>query len=614
MGLTTSLNNAVSGLRVNQDSLAILSRNVANQGTPGYHRQSLSVGDYNNENSSYARTLGTTRAFNTSLQTYYTRQVSDTANAGVQASYLERLGGFLGKPGSAGSLDTLYGQLQNAMQSLATSPDDYTVRAQALSQAQAMAEALNRLSGDVQTMRSQTEGQIGANVQNLNGMLASLHEVNTRLLDRGGDDAARASLLDQRDRLVSSVAELIDVKADYKADGTVSLMTGSGVGLVDGRAASFRFDTPGRLTASSAFNSDSALSGVGKLTLVTASGLEIDVQRSGGIRGGELGGLLTLRDKTLPEAQSQLDEIAAGLAQAFSTVQTPGTAVAGGFVIDVSGLQPGNDLLLKLETGSTSQSIKIVNTTKADVDYRDASGARVIGINLSAGSADAAVQLQAKFGSSAPGPIVDVAVGDTAGELTFTTIPGSTTAVAGVTKRATSSELQDDGPGLSLFTDGARAPFTNSIDGKPPQKAGFAARISINAAVLADNRLLVQSTPGQSLGSAERANYILGQLGTMDFVSGGGTGSNARFPLNGNVGELIAQTIGFQGSNIAATMTRSSDKQLTLDTVMDQMQGEYGVNVDEEMARLLELQNAYSANARVVSVVKELLDQLLAAT
>jgi flagellar hook-associated protein 1 FlgK len=613
MGLTTSLSNAVSGLRVNQDSLAILSRNVANQGTPGYHRQSLSIADYNSENSSYARTLGTTRAFNASLQTYYTRQVSDTANAGVQAGYLERLGGFLGKPGSAGSLDTLYGKLQNAMQKLATSPDDYTVRAEALSQAQAIAEALNRLSGDIQTMRNQTEVQIADGVQNLNGMLASLHDVNTRLLDRGGDDAARASLLDQRDRLVSSVAELIDVKAEYKADGTVALMTGSGVGLVNGRPASFRFDTPGRLTALSEFNSDPALSGVGKLTLVTGSGVEIDLQRSGGLRGGELGGLLTLRDKTLTEAQSQLDEIAAGLAQAFSTVQEEGTSVAGGYSVDVGGMQPGNDLLLKLEVGGIPQSIRIVNTTKSDVDYRDASGGRVIGIDLSAGGPAAAAQLQAKFDSSAPGPIVNVGVSGAGNALTFTT-GGATTTVAGLVARTTSAAPQGNGLGLSLFTDGAQAPFTNSIDGKPPQKAGFAARISINGAVLADNRLLVQSTPGQSLGSAERANYILGQLGTMDFVSGGGTGSNARFPLNGNVGELIAQTIGFQGSNIAATMTRSSDKQLTLNTVMDQMQGEYGVNVDEEMARLLELQNAYSANARVVSVVKELLDQLLAAT
>ena len=36
-----------------------------------------------------------------------------------------------------------------------------------------------------------------------------------------------------------------------------------------------------------------------------------------------------------------------------------------------------------------------------------------------------------------------------------------------------------------------------------------------------------------------------------------------------------------------------------------------GVNVDQEMANLLTLQNAYGANARVMSAVKEMLDLLL---
>jgi len=41
------------------------------------------------------------------------------------------------------------------------------------------------------------------------------------------------------------------------------------------------------------------------------------------------------------------------------------------------------------------------------------------------------------------------------------------------------------------------------------------------------------------------------------------------------------------------------------------LDSEYGVNVDEEMARLLELQNAYSANARVISAVQDLMSKLL---
>ncbi|MCS6760138.1 MAG: hypothetical protein MO852_15300, partial [Candidatus Devosia euplotis] len=67
MGLTTPLTNAVSDLRVNQDSLALVSKNISNSGTQGYHRQSLNVVDYNAQSSAYARSVGASRAFNTSL-------------------------------------------------------------------------------------------------------------------------------------------------------------------------------------------------------------------------------------------------------------------------------------------------------------------------------------------------------------------------------------------------------------------------------------------------------------------------------------------------------------------------------------------------------------------
>jgi flagellar hook-associated protein 1 FlgK len=36
-----------------------------------------------------------------------------------------------------------------------------------------------------------------------------------------------------------------------------------------------------------------------------------------------------------------------------------------------------------------------------------------------------------------------------------------------------------------------------------------------------------------------------------------------------------------------------------------------GVNIDSEMARLLQLQNAYAANARVMTAVKELFEMLI---
>ncbi|QDZ10805.1 flagellar hook-associated protein FlgK [Devosia ginsengisoli] len=612
MGLTSSLTNAVSGLRVNQDSLDILSRNIANAGTPGYHRQALNIVDYNSQDSSYARSVGTQRAFNASLQAYYTRQVSDTANSGIQAGYLNRLQGFMGKPGTTGSLDTVFGNLQNALQGIATSPDDYNSRAEAVAAAQNMVETLNRLSTTIQGMRQETEGQIASNVHNLNGMLNSLSEVNNRMLDLGMTDASRTALLDQRDRLVASVAEMIDVRADYRPDGTVALMTRSGVGLIDNGVSSFKFESAGTLSPNSQFDPDPAKTKVGKLTLTTPSGLTIDLVTQGVLQGGELGGLVTLRDKTLVEAQEQLDEIAASLAMAFSTNKTDGVAAtdgtADGLDVDISNMAPGNDVLLTYAENGVEKRVRIVNTSQAQ-DYVDASGQRVIGVDFSAGATAVAAALDAKL------PNLDISSTGANNLRILDDGAAGKTDVRTAVARSSSTGLQGSGLGFNLFVDQGNSAFTNNLDTDPPQKQGFAARISIDPAIIADNRLLVQFEVGGTLGDADRANYVIDQLSKMQFVSGGNPAANSgRFQLSGNLSELISQVVGFQGSTINAAITKNDDRQLTLGTIVDQMESDYGVNVDEEMARLMELQNAYAANARVVSVVKELLDALLAAT
>ncbi len=54
-----------------------------------------------------------------------------------------------------------------------------------------------------------------------------------------------------------------------------------------------------------------------------------------------------------------------------------------------------------------------------------------------------------------------------------------------------------------------------------------------------------------------------------------------------------------------------STQELTLDALNQRLDAEYGVDVDEEMARLMELQNAFAANARVMSVVQELMDAVM---
>lgn len=612
MGLSATLGNALSGMNVNQRSMDILARNVSNSGTPGYHRQSLTVVDHRSGNSSSVRAGQVERAFSESLESYYTREVADSSYASTRADFLNRLQTFMGKVGTTGSVDSQFNKFKSSLQAMATSPDSFTARSEVLSSAQGLAETLNRLTSSVQGLRQEAEGGIGDAVSQLNQKLSALQQINARILDTGTDETSRATMMDQRDRLVSQVAELIDVKADYRANGTVSLSTRSGVGLLDDQASVFEFEPAGQLSPSATSDLDPLKNGVGRLTLRTPSGMRLDLVGSEVLQSGKVGALVELRDKTLVQTQAQLDEVAAALAQAFSTVETSGTPATGGsgaagFDIDLSTLRPGNDALLSYTQNGVTKNVRIVrvdDANKLPLDYIDTNGHRVLGFSAGASMASIATDLGAKL----PGLQITNPSGSTLRVLDDGT--AGTTNVEALATRTTATSTQGQ-LAFSLFVDSGNADFTNSLVGDT-QKRGFAGRITINSAVLANNQLLVQANPGDSLGNAARANKVLSQLNTMRFSSGQDAASssgNAR--LSGNVGDFVSQMVNFQGSQISAALSDEESHALTFEALDQRLQGEYGVDVDEEMARLMELQNAFAANARVVSIVQELLDTLM---
>jgi flagellar hook-associated protein 1 FlgK len=612
MGISASLANALSGMRTSQNSLEVLSRNVSNAGTPGYHRQSLSIIDTNGANSTYARSGGIERAFNRSLQAYYTNALSDAGYTTAKANTLDRLQVFLGKPGDAGSLDTMFGALQNSLQALGTSPDNYATRATVVSQAQAMATTLNSLTRDVQGLRQEAETQMSASVDSLNLSISALQGVNDRLGDQSIDNSSRAALMDQRDRLVSQISEIIDVRVEYRSDDTASLMTRTGVGILDGKASTFEFQPAGAMTADKQFNTDPDKSMVGRLVLTTSSGTTIDLVQQNVIQSGTLGALISLRDDTLVTAQNQLDEIAAGLAQALSTVTTPGTTASSGtqngFSLDLSAIRDGNDFVLDYTKAGANKTIKVVRVddlTKLPLDYLDANGARVIGMDFSGGASAVAAALSTVIGTG-------FSVSGTGSTLTVLDDgSANTTDVGALTGHGTSTALQNGTAALNLFVDRGNTDFTNSLTGKG-QKLGFAGRIGVNAAILTDNTLLVKSLSTGSLGDATRPDYLLSQLQTMSFASAQSNSSDlGAFRLGGTVSDLIAQTMDYTGSVAAAALNDDDTQQLTMETLSQRLDSEYGVNVDEEMARLMELQNAYAANSRVISVVQELMNRLM---
>ncbi len=226
------------------------------------------------------------------------------------------------------------------------------------------------------------------------------------------------------------------------------------------------------------------------------------------LTSGRISSLLDLRDNRLVTAQDQLDEIAAGLAQAMSTIDTDGTAVAAGgadgIEADLGAMLAGNSFTLEYEVGGTPQSVRVVrvdDASKLPMDSTDENGLRTIGVDFSGGVGPVATSLNAALGAA-------VTVSNPSGDVLriMDDGAGNTSDIHSMVVQTTATGTQDGGLGMSLFVDSSGA-FTNSLDGEP-QKRGFALRMGVNQEVVADNSLLVQhstspATPNWRRGSSK---------------------------------------------------------------------------------------------------------------
>lgn len=620
MGLSVTLSNALSGMRIGQSALDVLSHNVANAGTPGYHRRSITVIDTLGANSTYAREGQLTRAFNQSLQSHYTRALSESGFTSVQASYLDRVQVLFGKPGTTGSLDSAFTAFESSLASLSTSPDNFATRAETVQKAQILAQTLNRYTADIQSLRREIESKLATSVDDINTQLRSLEKINLRLIDQGIDPASRATLMDQRDRIIDSLSQQMDLTVNYRTDGSVALMTRSGVGILDGKASVLSFSSAGALSANSQFNYDNARNGVGSLTITTPAGLAIDVVKQNVLRSGEIAGLLDLRDNKLVQAQDQLDSIAASLALSMSTQVTQGDQVPAsvgvdGYDLDIGDVQDGNEFTFTyLENGirKTVRVLHVEDGNKRPMDYVDSNGARVLGLDFSSSPAGVASQLQGLVSGLNFTTAWNTAVPPQEVLRVLDDGAVGTTDIYSLSKRVTVDDPQGGGLALQLFVDiNNNSAFTNSLTGEG-QTLGFAGRITVNPAVIQDNRLLVQYQDGGSLGDAARVNTLVENLSNLRFAGGAGSIKNgASSRLAGTVSDFISQAINYQGNAAATALSDEETQQLSLQALGERLEADYGVDVDEEMARLMELQNAFAANARVMSVAQELIQSLL---
>ena len=616
MSVNQALSAALSGVNATQQALSVVAGNVANANTPGYVEESVNQTETVTSGASGAGVdvTGINRNLNSVLQDQLWTETSGGSYADTTAQLYQQLQTLYGTPGSSTSFDAIYNNFTSALQALSTSPSSYSSQAAAVGAAQSVAQNLNSMTTGIQQMRSQAEAGIANDVQTANTALQQIAQINLQL-ESAAPDGSTATLEDQRDQDVAQLSTLMNVRVVQNPDNQVSVFTGNGQQLVANQQASqLSFNNVGTLSATSQWSANPSQDSAGTITLTSPGGSTTDLIADHAIQSGEIGAYLQMRDNILPQAQSQLDEMANQMSQALSNQTTSGTAVTSGsqsgYSVDVGVLSAGNTVQLTYTDAQNKQhTVTIVSLGAGGTlpPQPANSSNQVIGINFANGMGAAVSQLNTALGSNLQfsnpsGTVLQALNASSSGNV-----------VTSLSATSTVTSLASGSPQLPFFTDGTQ-PITGAVTASGSQTTGLAGRIAVNSALVASPGSLVAYASNTTAGDVTRPNFMLNQLtnATLTYSPTTGLGSAAA-PYSGTLSQYLSQVASqqAQAANAATNLQQGQDAVVT--SLQQRFNSQSGVSIDSEMSNLIALQNAYGANARVMSVIQQMMSTLMQA-
>ncbi len=615
---------SLTALQAFQQAIAVTSNNVANASTPGYDEESIEL------SAAPPQTDGTvgvgagvvvngiSRAFSQAEANQYNTSQSALGSLNAVQNYTNQIDNLFGT--SAGGLTTALQTYYSAWSNVANDPTSTTARQALLGDAQSLATSFQSSSTQLNSLNSDVNTRISADVTQINSIAQSIAQLNQQIVSGTATGQAPNTLLDQRDQLVSNLSQLVGVTTTTDSNGGLNVFIGSGEPLVLQGVTTNLTTVPDQFNASQLDISTSAL-----------NGLSI----SNSITSGDLGGLLQARTQVINPALNQLGQIATALTQSANAQQSSGLDLNGQFGPNLFSVAAPLATASSSNTDATTASVTITNTGALTPDnyilaYK--AGAYTLtdtttGASITpAGAGTAASPLTANglsivlSGTPAAGDefliqptaqaaaTIGVAITDTsqiaaAGAIATSASDsntGNATIAAGTVLDPTNPNLLTtatiqftsattysvNGAGSFAYTSGGNITLNGwqtEITGTPA--AGDVFTVQSNAGGLGDN---TNATAGANLQSQ----------GVLD----GGTVS-----ISGAVGAMVTG-IGTQAQQINTAQTA----QTAVNSQAQQaVQSTSGVNLDEEAANLLQWQQAYQAAAQVLTVANSLFTTLI---
>lgn len=653
--MSNLINLGLSGLNAAQWGLTTTGQNISNSSTPGYSVETPVYAETGGQytGSGYlpqgVSTVTVTRQYSEYLTTQLNNAQSSSSSLATYNTLISQLNNLIGSPtaGIASAITSYF----TGMQNVSNNASSLATRQTAMSGAQTLANQINAAGQQYDALRQSVNTQLNNTVSQINSYTQQIAQLNGQISAASTQGQPPNQLLDQRDLAVSNLSKLIGVQV-VSSNGAYSVFMGNGQPLVSG-GNSFNLGT----APSTGDSSELSVQYLGQAGANPAAAPQ-DLPDSK-IEGGTLGGLVAFRSQTLDPAEAQLGAIAVSFASQVNAQNALGITLAG--VQGGALFSVGSPTVYAntQNTGNASLSVSFADATQPTTgDYTlayngssytltDNSTGNVVGsasnlsqpINglnfsttgtMNAGDSFTVEPTRGALNSFATATTDAAAIaaaspvlGAAASTNTGTGAISSGTVTAGYTMPSSTTTLTYDGTGLTGFPVGS----TVTVAGSPattypitsattvvPYSSSTGASLTINnttAGQMNNVSVTISGVPSAgdkfTIGPNTGANndgrnaLALSNLSTAKSMNGG------TVTLTGAYANYV-NDVGNQTNQIQTSSTAQASLVTQITTAQQSVSG---VNINEEAANLLQYQQLYQANSKVIQTAQTLFQTLL---
>lgn len=623
--MSNVLSTSTSALIAFQRALATVSHNVANIKTDGYSRQKVDFATRNPTDVGYGDVGNGTRI--TDIRRVADQlAISRLLDGNGELARLKQLSTMADRVDSlmsdaATNVNGVWSKFFDSVNGLSANAAATANRRDVLDNASTLVTRFKQLSSNLDTLNGEVNNGLLSASTEVNRLAKEIAQLNGAI---GSDSTAAApDLLDRRDQLISKLVGYTGGNAVIQDGGVMNVYSAGGHALVVGTTAS-------QLTTAPDPYQPERL----QLAIVT-QGQTVTLDSNA--MSGQIGGLLEFRGNVLTPAQAELGRIAVGMATTFNQAHAEG--------MDLYGDMGSNFFTIgqpKAGAHAGNTSTATFTASYGDVSKLDGQNLmlRFNGSSWQASRADTGATVAMTGTGTAADPFVVNGV-----ELVLNGAPANgdrfllqptTSAIGGMSVAITdpsriaaanpvkaASALNNTGTGVLGAVDVENAGHANllnpasirfvdannyTIDGAGPYPytAGEAIKANGWSVVLdgkpaaGDSFNISRTAPGSSdNGNAKR----LAAVEDAKVLSAG------TITLNGALGGLTTQV----GSAARSAEYSLKAQQAITDNAQAARDSISGVNLDEEAADMLRLQQAYQAASQLISTADTMFQTILKA-